>query len=249
MFSANPPQALPQPPSVDDLLRQRLLKLARPLRANTREDAAGRCFALSLEAALRARDSLAADLWLLRWQVRNDPDYVEHWAVGIGPSHALDLTHMQVNGKPDLLVPVSSYPANFLPCRSYPAAPLLALYQRLGSTRGDRLTSRFLLACAMHIFGHDMRLAWRLRSARCAVGALGQIFRFSSVFTLNCLTRSLEGRVMRLISRLHPQAEVACRAVDGNAVVAAQPGATKTTTETAERSARPPGRRARSQLT
>ncbi len=242
LFATEPAvTTLPLPAApLDDLQRQRLLKLARPLRAMTSEDAAGRCLALSLDIALLARARLKVDLELVRWQVRDDPDYIEHWAVALGDGEVLDPTRAQVDGQTTLTSALGSYPANFVAQRQYPASLLLDLYQPCtDGPPAERLPARVLVACALRICRHDLRLAWRQRSARFAVRTLLQAWTFASVFTLNCLSRGLEARATRLIGRLHPQAEVPARTRAVKAVPAAP-----TDPAHAARSAPRPGRHA-----
>ena len=77
--------------------QQKLLRLAASKALRSPNQAHGQCLMTSLELAHSARD--IEGLTLLRWRVKKDPDFHEHWALRLSGDDAIDPTRVQVDGK------------------------------------------------------------------------------------------------------------------------------------------------------
>jgi hypothetical protein len=180
-----------------------LIELARKFQIRRIHEATGRCLSISLEFALAARARLGAEVMLVKWNVRDDPFYIDHWAVQLDEQNVLDLSRVQVDGSSALVCPVDGYPHNYQRRRTYPAALLLDEYVSTGASGRPRLSTRFMWICGTRLWRFDMAQAWRNASVRKAGTALTEFATFLSCFTLDASTRALEGRARRLLGRLY----------------------------------------------
>lgn len=179
-----------------------ILQLGRRHQIRRRSDAAGRCLVASLEFVRLVRQRFGVELDLVRWDVVDDPEFVDHWAVSLGASRVIDLTRVQVDGDRRIQSDIDDYPPNLRAPTVYPSAPLLGLYRRIGPTAGDRLPGRFMLSCAVKLFAHDLARAWRGRSAHLLLRALRQFHRQLSLLLHGTLVRGLERCLGTLLARI-----------------------------------------------
>ena len=98
--------------------QQKLLRLAATKAIRSPNQAHGQCLMMSLELAHAARD--IKGLSLLRWRVKKDPDFHEHWALRLSGEDAIDPTRIQVDGKRDVVKSIASYPATYFLVGEYP---------------------------------------------------------------------------------------------------------------------------------
>jgi hypothetical protein len=187
---------------------RRLISLAERLQLTTPQEAAGHCLSVSLDFALAARQFYGVDSQLVKWSVVDDRHYVDHWAVLLGDERVLDMTHVQVDGTAQLVVPIGSYPSNFRNARVYPAELLTGAYLESQEQKTGRFTNRFLWTCGSRLFRHDMKAALAARNVGGLRVALGQGAQFLGLFLMGCLTRWLEARARHLMGRLHAQPDL-----------------------------------------
>jgi hypothetical protein len=161
-------------PAEDRLARERLLMtLASRHRITKLNRAKGRCLVASLQLARAAsRRGIAVDL--LRWSVRESDDFVDHWAIRLNETLALDLTARQFSADPRLLRPIDSYPAEFGRPNVYPAELFLPAFRYLNLQRDARLPLRFMLNLFARMARHDGTQAWRQRKPGRAIRAMNQ---------------------------------------------------------------------------
>ncbi|HEY8024067.1 MAG TPA: hypothetical protein VIF60_05840 [Burkholderiaceae bacterium] len=139
-----------------------LLELGKRFHIADPKEAFGRCFAATLEFAACA-DGHGYETQLIRWQVAHDPDFCDHWAILFHESTVLDLTRVQVDGNPDLVHKLDTYPANYHHPRRYPSAILLQNFQRLTESRLGRLPFWFMWDCGVAMVCYDIRSAIKAR--------------------------------------------------------------------------------------
>jgi hypothetical protein len=181
--------------------RAMLVRLANRHVMHSSELASGQCFIASLSFAHAARK--IDDVPLLRWHVRNDPDFIEHWAVRLSETEVLDITRVQVDGDRQALKAINSYPASYRLVGEYPSSMLLAYCL----SEGDVLKSasfRQALAMRRAIHRHDRRqpgsgsFALRLRSlanlAHYVIHALVTRFHLKLAARRQQLARRLDAR-------------------------------------------------------
>jgi len=188
---------------------QRLVSLARRFQITRADEAAGHCLSLSLDFALVAKHLHDIDVDLVKWTVADDPAYVDHWAVILHGDTVIDLTRVQVDGATHLTAAMADYPANFRSPRIYPASLLAKPYTDSRTQDNARLSNRFLWTCGTRLLAFDLKAAARHRDARHALLALREGRTFLGLFMLGCLTRALENRARKLMSRLHAQPDMA----------------------------------------
>jgi len=190
--------------------------LARKFQILAADQAAGRCLSVSLEFALAARRQLGAEVQLVKWRVRDDPAYLDHWAVLLDNDTVVDLTHVQVDGSTKLVCRVTDYPSNYVNRCVYPAALLSAAYAARQAPHAARLSDGFLWTCGTRLLGHDLRASLRSLHGGRAVAALREFATFLACFAFGVLTRALERRASRLLGRLRPHADVSARTAFGD---------------------------------
>ncbi len=198
---------------------KRLLRIAQALRARTAAQAKGFCFASTMEFSLAARqEGLHADVVV--WSVRDDPDFLEHWAVLFGKDQVVDLTRLQVDGRHGVSFHVDDYPANFVRRRVYPAQLFLPGYEaQLSVLEGPR--SQLSVAQLCHwrwlMLRHDCRGNPLRRLPRIAHAA-ASLLKAALWGSLHAGQSALRQRRDRLMTRLmtataHPGTAHAAHAV------------------------------------
>jgi hypothetical protein len=156
------------------------------------------------------------DPQLVKWRVKDDPAYVDHWAVLLDADNVVDLTRVQVDGSTKLVCRIGDYPANYVNRRIYPAALLGPAYAARRAPGAARLSNAFLWTCGTTLLRHDLSAALRRREWRGGRAALDEFATFLTCFTFSCLTRALERRARRLLGRLRPHAEPSARTAFGD---------------------------------
>jgi hypothetical protein len=167
-IKVGPPHVAPDRSTVVNVLKSAvntprravLIDLARRRQVTERRAAVGRCLTASLDLALAAH-RLGVAVTLVRWKVRRDADFVDHWAVRLDTGHVIDLTRVQVDRSTRLVSAVDDYPADYVDCRDYPASLFLANYVRTDSSVRDTLPARFMLGMARTMFCFDVATALR----------------------------------------------------------------------------------------
>jgi hypothetical protein len=192
--------------------RQQLVLLARQLRITDLDQATGRCLAVSLQLALEAHRRDGTEVNLVKWRVNDDPAYIDHWAVQFDDGRVLDLTRVQVDGTHEPVCSIDDYPAHYTHRRIYPASLLRDAYIEGGESTGQRLSNGFLWARGLALFCFDADVALQCRDPRLGIAALREFGFFLACFAISGLTHALEGRVERLLRRLHERADFSARA-------------------------------------
>ncbi len=167
-----------------------LLLFARQHRLATREESLGRCLHATV---LLARESRLLDLdaptYFLRWIVKDDPDFREHWALSWRPGLALDMAAAQVDGDAQPLRPIASYPPNYVALGRYPVEPILACLSGPPHGIGSRYGARQMLCLHRCLMGIELRRARRATSLAAATRA---VLRFAqAAYVLARLTQVL----------------------------------------------------------
>jgi len=134
------------------------------------------------------RLGLAGEVHFLRWFVRCDADFFEHWALKINPEQALDLTAAQIDGDPTPMRLIASYPSHFGQPRQYPIDWVLPYFQP-GPSGGDRqIDPVSLWRLHRSIFRHHWTEAKQNKSvgdlARAGYGVMSEALRLGSAWLL-----------------------------------------------------------------
>lgn len=185
-----------------DLRTERILAIARPLQVGTADTSAGRCLAMSLELANRVHQKTGRYLPLVRWRVKGDPQYCEHWAVLLDEAHVIDLTRMQVDGQRRLVGPTADYPPHYVQRSTYPSSLLLPGFgSSEAKDRPGRLSGRFLWQSARRILGYDLRLAVETKSPAKLINTISTAVSFAAWLLLRNARLVLERRYEHLTQR------------------------------------------------
>jgi hypothetical protein len=125
----------------------------------------GLCFQASLTLAEEARGlNLEGRAGFVRWSVRRDQAFLEHWALVLDGAKVVDMTAVQVDGNPDPLRRLASYPTNYVRPRQYPVTVVLDVMEHHVSGTGRTFSRRLLGLCIWPFFA--MTPAWHFRRAR-----------------------------------------------------------------------------------
>lgn len=162
----------------------------------------GRCLDATLLLGREAlRLGVAQRVAFVRWHVRNDPDFLEHWALVLDDDRVIDATAAQVDGDPRALRRMDEYPANYVSPRRYPVEGLVPLLDTGETAQGWRFSRRQIWSLHHWLFRHDARLALGQRSPRDLVGACGAFIRTGVTLVMDaCLERAVN-RLARLVAR------------------------------------------------
>jgi hypothetical protein len=191
--------AAPALPEHADALR----RLARPHCHREPDRARGLCFQASadLGLAVRAQGLLDAPQ-IVRWIVKRELGFREHWALGVDADWVLDPTAVQVDGRVEPLRQIAGYPAHYVGMRRYP----LALVERfmLEHRVPDRETysRRALFGLHLAFCRYDLGCARLARAPLQSAAALGRLAREAVYFALGYLLEIAIARMSKLLLRL-----------------------------------------------
>lgn len=182
--------------------RNRFLRKAREMRMVDVALASGRCLALTLALCdFAKRAGIRTELVV--WHVKGDPDFCDHWALGIGDSCVIDLTRVQVDGQHDLVWNLSDYPSHFLNPRCYPDD--LIQGDECGSGTLDalestelRLNALFCTSLRRSMLRHDLSASLAQLSVMGLLGAWYRFGIFNITFWLQRLQASMVCRKHKL---------------------------------------------------
>jgi len=142
-------------------------------------------------------------LFFVRWQVRNDLEYQEHWAVATEGGRVLDLTAAQVDGDPRPSRRMDEYPANYARPRLYPASVVLDAMARDGLAPDHRYLRRQLWGLHLQLFRHDAAQAVCSASPGSLYEAFIAMARCGFWLVSGYLLEAAHARAMVLSSRLN----------------------------------------------
>jgi hypothetical protein len=182
------------------IMRGLLVEAANHIAIRNMEDAMGKCFLSSVEFAIAF--SKYAELRLIRWEVKDDVHYCEHWAVGISDSEVIDLTRVQVDGNTEVLHQISSYPANYTQMKQYPVSVVLQP-GRASKDQPDTMRPKWApIKMRWTMLRYDLA-STPLRLKRQVLGkGIIELTRFTCWLLANALLHRLEMRQKMLDNRL-----------------------------------------------
>lgn len=162
----------------------------------------GRCLDATLQLGREAlRLGMAQRVEFVRWHVRNDPDFLEHWALVLDGDRVIDPTGAQVDGDSRAVRRMSEYPANYVSPRRYPVEGLVPVLGADEPAHGWRFSRRQIWSLHRWLFKHDARLAIGQRSLRDMADACGAVVRTAFMLLLDaCLERTVH-RLTKLMAR------------------------------------------------
>lgn len=159
------------------------------------DGARGRCLDATVELGREAlRLGFAQRVAFVRWHVRNDPEFLEHWALALDDGRVIDPTAAQVDGDPRALRRMDEYPANYVSPRRYPVDGLMPVLATPDAASGWRYSRGQMWSLHRWMFRHDAREALLAASPRDLAQACLALAR--SAFAL-----TVEGALERAIKR------------------------------------------------
>jgi len=171
---------------------------ARPTLALAR----GTCLHAALELAAEAkRLGLAEHACMVRWRLRDDPAYLEHWALRLDDGRVLDTTAVQVDGDARVVRRVSEYPAQLGRPRRYPIDTVFEAVGHPATAAGDRFSRRSIWRLHGRLFRHDARKALRAIAPRELLGAVGALLKCAYALAVSRLLESATTRADALMRR------------------------------------------------
>jgi hypothetical protein len=190
--------------AVISLHDQRLLRLARQHQITDAREARGRCLSASLSFAAAAQaQGLGIDL--IRWDVVDDPAYLDHWALRLASGTVIDLTRVQVDGKSGINWTQADYPAAVYRHPQVYPSQLFLRGAMVPGTQDGRLPMQFLFGVGWARFRFDAARALRAL----ALGDLGRATRSTARFFIGfCLQRALCAMENRLARQLRSMTQV-----------------------------------------
>ena len=166
-------------------------------------ESSGLCFHATLTLGQVARRmGLEEKVAFVRWRVQRDVNFLEHWAVVLDSGTVLDMTAIQVDGNPNPLRRVESYPANYVRPRQYPAAIVLSAMERPVLEAERHFSRRMLWSLHVRLFRHDAARALRSRSIRALADAVDELARRGATLSVGYLLERAIGRMSRILVRM-----------------------------------------------
>jgi len=144
-----------------------------------------------------------SQLFFVKWHVRNDLDYLEHWAVATEGGRVLDLTAVQVDGDSRPSRRVDEYPANYVRPRLYPASVVLNAMAAEVLVPDHRYLRWQLWGLHLQLFRHDAAQAVWSASPRALYEAIAAISFCGFSLSTGYLLDIALSRAAALMSRLN----------------------------------------------
>lgn len=184
--------------------------MSRPLRAlvgfarrhslRSVREARGRCLHATLVLGQEARRLKLLDrVRFVRWKVRNDPHYLEHWAMLTDDDEVLDLTDVQVDGTRRVQRQLGDYPTDFGAPSIYPPEPLLDIYAEVcGQAQGERFSRTQLWKLQRQVLALDARAGLERASPRALLRVAAGLAALALRLTRDLWLERLRERAGRL---------------------------------------------------
>ena len=173
----------------------KLIKHGQRMRVTTLKKARGTCLTMSLEFCVLAKKyNIPAKL--VMWRVKNDPAFVDHWAVLINPHQVVDLTRIQVDEKihASIIFDISNYPKNFSEPRFYSTSALLDEYLRFKNNHDKKLPAILVKNLRNLMLKQDLDDANHFENFKGIVPTIISYLKFRVTFWLAQLQEKLQKR-------------------------------------------------------
>ena len=163
----------------------------------------GLCFQAALALGREAR-SLGLDgrVRFIRWRVRKDVYFLEHWALALDDGSVLDMTAIQVDGNPNPLRSAEGYPDNYVRPRRYPIALVLAVMESGVLEPGQHYPRRLLWQLHRRLFRYEAGGALRTRSPLALRDACAALSHSGVTLCTGYLLEQAIKRLSRLLMKL-----------------------------------------------
>ena len=163
----------------------------------------GLCFQATLTLGREARRlGLEGHVAFVRWCVRRDVNFLEHWALVLDDGRVFDMTAVQVDGNPQPLRRLANYPANYVRPRQYPAAIVLAVMDRHVPEQDRHFSRRLLWGLHRRLFRHDASKALRGYSPLALIDAVAELMRRGATLYMGYLLELAIARMSRILLRM-----------------------------------------------
>ena len=161
------------------------------------------CFQATLALAREAQDLKLDDrVTFIRWRVRKDIKFLEHWALALDDGSVLDMTAVQVDGDSNPFRDAEGYPANYVRPRRYPLALVLTVMERDVQEPGQHYSRRLLWTLHRRLFRHDAGAAVRARAPLALLDAGAALVRSGVTLCTGYLLEHAIRRMSDLLMRL-----------------------------------------------
>ena len=110
---------------VESEIRARLISAANSVRICSVEEAIEMCFLSTMEFVIACAIVNSIELPVIKWEVTDNPDFHEHWAIAVSMEEVIDITRTKVDGSTNVLNRLDSYPRNYRKMKFYPSSILL----------------------------------------------------------------------------------------------------------------------------
>lgn len=182
----------------------RLYAYARKHAIPSRGASEGLCFHTAVCLARYAKKlGLGDQVFFVRWRLRGDRVYREHWAVCYSPGQVLDLTAAQIDGDPEPKRPLHAYPASFGEPRAYPADVVLLPLGRV-SESSNRYSEQLLWQVHRRIAWFDLRAALRRKAPAAVASEALRLANTALVLVASHLLNCAIRRLVYLMRKLRP---------------------------------------------
>lgn len=169
----------------------------------TLSTAQGTCLHATTELATEAlRLGLGRYASVVRWCVRGDPAFLEHWALALENGLVLDTTAVQVDGNPRPLRRLDEYPSNYRGPRHYPIEAMSDFIDNCSLTADHRYPLGEIWKLHCRLFRHDARQAVHSRAPRALLEALAAILSCSFGLSLAYVIEKASARAELLKRRV-----------------------------------------------
>jgi hypothetical protein len=163
----------------------------------------GLCFQATLTLAEEARRlNLEGRVGFVRWSVRGDQAFLEHWALVLDGVKVLDMTAVQVDGNPEPSRLLASYPANYVRPRQYPVTVVLDVMEHHLSSTGRNFARRLLWTLHLALFRHDAGRAFKARSLLASIDCIAELVRRGVTLCTSYVLDRAIARLSRILMRI-----------------------------------------------
>ena len=181
--------------------RKHLLRAADRFAVRSVEKAGGTCLSSSIEFIHSLEEP--TKLHLVRWKVRGDSDFCEHWAVGISKHEVIDITRVQVDGKTHVLHTIDSYPSNYSQLKRYPVSVVLQQANQSSSQHSRGTVAHYAqIKFRFNLFRSELANESVYKKLKIMIQGLFSGFRYTWWLLISRLMSRIKARRDLLLDRL-----------------------------------------------
>lgn len=181
----------------------RLKKFAIDNALTCPETAAGLCMHVSFQLSRQAEIlGLADKIRFVRWRIKGDPQFFEHWAIMLDDKTILDMSAVQFDSSMKCIRSINDYPKHFGSPKTYSHAELAILINNIKFKPELRYSIKFLLSLHAKLILIDLKKSLNEKNQIRLIHTLSSCTKEAVAISAHCLKRKLTRRKSTLMRRL-----------------------------------------------